>query len=344
MNFSRRLDQKGSMSLLTVIFFALIFTIVTISFVRLAITEQRQSVDEDLTTRAYYAAESGVEDAKRALQQYQSGTLLLADLNGDDCSLPSGYNGDLTNDPEIDSAYTCQLIDLSPANFQAELGPWEAVTIPLNGESAFDRVRIDWHIHTTGASYGRRTNPSNTQLIDVPAWTSGNFPAMLRAGIFSHPSGNFNPTQVNQDVLFINPAASTAVASLGDDGEVVNGSCVAPANINNFAGTYACTVTISGVSAQNFYLRLQSLYTSTFVQVTLLNNNTPVLFEEVQALVDVTGRAGDIFRRVEARVSLLSNNYPLPDIALWSNTDICKAFSVTDDPADYDATACPWQP
>jgi Tfp pilus assembly protein PilX len=66
----KKQQERGVVSLFTVMFFTILVTVLTVGFVRIMINERRQSTDEDLTTRAYYAAESGVEDAKRALQQY----------------------------------------------------------------------------------------------------------------------------------------------------------------------------------------------------------------------------------------------------------------------------------
>jgi len=323
------------MSMLTVIFLALILTIITTSFVRLSVTEQRQAIDDDLTTRAFYAAESGVEDAKRAIARFQASQPV--NLNADECQ-PADVVPDGVLSADLDTEYTCQLIDMSPANFQAELSIWEAVTIPLRASGPFNAVRIDWHIYNAGDSYNRRGN-SAQDLPTMPSWTGSNYPAMLRSGIFSHPnSANFASDQVAQSVMFLNPAVSVQSSNLSNDGQIRNGGCAASPN----SGQYACTTTISGVnSARTFYLRLQSLYRGTNVQVTLLDNGTPVPLDDVQAIVDVTARAGDVFRRVEARVSLITDGFPFPDIALWSNTDICKDFTVTDEVADY-INDCPW--
>ena len=336
-----KLNQSGSMSLLTVIFLALLLTIVTISFIRLAIIEQRQATDDDLTTRAFYAAESGVEDGKRALALWQSGGAV--NLNEDVCQpadvVPSGLLS-----ADLSTEYTCQLINLAPGNFLARLDAWEGATIPLNsGGSAFNRVQIEWHLPEAGQPYGVRGN-SDTDLPTVPDWISAEYPAMLRTAVFWHDAGaTFASSSVDQYALFINPAASNAALNSTNDRQVVNGFCQ-PAVAG---GGYACTATVTVVSSSttDFYLRLQALYTATDVRVTLFNGNNPnpVLLEDVQAAIDVTGRAGDVYRRIEARVPLTQFDYPFPDIALWSNTDICKAFSVTDDTADYAKTPCPWQ-
>jgi hypothetical protein len=56
-------------------------------------------------------------------------------------------------------------------------------------------------------------------------------------------------------------------------------------------------------------------------------------FVGVQARVDSTGRANDLFRRVESRIEMTDINFPLPEFALQlsgeGNNDIEKNFWVT---------------
>lgn len=62
-------------------------------------------------------------------------------------------------------------------------------------------------------------------------------------------------------------------------------------------------------------------------------NCSPVYFDGAQAVVDSTGRANDLFRRVEARVELTDSNFPLANFALAaydpSQGNVSKSFYVT---------------
>ena len=63
-------------------------------------------------------------------------------------------------------------------------------------------------------------------------------------------------------------------------------------------------------------------------------NLTTALFTGVQARVDSTGRANDLYRRVETRVELVDVYFPFPEFAIESNSDdgdgeIFKSFYVT---------------
>lgn len=64
------------------------------------------------------------------------------------------------------------------------------------------------------------------------------------------------------------------------------------------------------------------------------NNLTTAAFTGVQARVDSTGRANDLYRRVETRVELVDVYYPFPEFAIEANSDdgtgdIIKSFYVT---------------
>lgn len=335
-------NQQGSMSFLTVIFLAIVLSIITLSFVRISTTEQRQAVDDDLTTRAFYAAESGVEDAKRAISDYVNGTLSLAQLNPDVCD-PAGVVSDGELNATLETEYTCQFINLNPDDYQDELDPWESVTIPLSGLGAFDDITISWHIP---GDDGTIVSRGTSNLPDYVVWNNSNYAAMLRAAVIDTPAGSFDRNQMASRSIFINPHTSGGGTFdvNASDGNIVNAQC-ADVDLNDPADSgeylnYACTVELSGFSGLNAnkYLHLQALYRGAHIQISLENTQ----FDDVQAVIDVTGRSGDVFRRVEARVSLVEDNFNFPDVAVWSNEEICKNFTVTDDPADFDPGNCSW--
>ena len=75
--------------------------------------------------------------------------------------------------------------------------------------------------------------------------------------------------------------------------------------------------------------------------------DTTVSFLGVQAQIDSTGRANDLFRRVEARVELIDTNFPYPEFAVQltgdSDENIEKNFWVTRNcwsSDEYDASEC----
>ena len=80
------------------------------------------------------------------------------------------------------------------------------------------------------------------------------------------------------------------------------------------------------------YLFLRAIYGATHVRVELLSGGNVVDFNGVQPSIDSTGRAGDLFRRVEARVELGDNGLggaAYPQAAVDLNSDFCKAFAMS---------------
>lgn len=104
--------------------------------------------------------------------------------------------------------------------------------------------------------------------------------------------------------------------------------------------TYACSLVVHlpytvGKTDRTAYLRLAAFYNATHFKVELLRSNptgpsTVVKFGGVQPKIDSTGRANDMFRRVESRVDLYDTQFPFPDAAIDVTGNFCKDFSVSD--------------
>lgn len=340
-------DQQGAVAMLTVIFVAIVLSIVVTGFIRLSVSNQREAIDDDLTTRAFYAAETGVENARQQLVQYlEDGISPETDTCGDPVTL--------TNSDGQDSAYTCVLIDISPNSFVADLeANGRAVLIPLRTNAGYDNVRVEWHISNGETTYNLRGDSS---FPPVSEW--GDAPALLRvqtfrarntssasvddwrttnsAGNGQHDISMFVPPLQGgaQSAVIGSPNIFTNANINANDRTVATPYCVASVE----EGGYVCSVTLAviGNPGGNWsnYLNIRSLYKDTTIRVTANSGNNPVEFNDVQALVDVTGRANDIFRRVETRIPITSVS-ELEDFAVVSADRVCKYFAVTDDPSDF---------
>lgn len=64
--------KHGATSIYIVVFATILFGVVTLSFVRIMLSEASQSSDDDLSQSAYDSAMAGVEDAKIAVNEYYS--------------------------------------------------------------------------------------------------------------------------------------------------------------------------------------------------------------------------------------------------------------------------------
>lgn len=378
-------DESGAASFIVVVFLAIILSILTLGFVRLAVNERRSATDDDLTKRAYYAAESGTEDALRAIQEVRAGTMTLEELNGEDCGPPDGYTPNVNGNSGVETEYTCQLIDMTPEKYTGKLnGANEAVSLPLTPVSDagarldLKSITIRWHVDSTVADGGdglisaaALPTATDSTLKTVDAWSTSPNIAMLRANIFMHDYDSLEEADLgeedNQYATFLYPNG----AGDGDGGSVDDnpGGTLSHATCNDVGnGAFACEATIDGFdSDKQYYLNLASLYRGTQFEVEMQamtflipgvpavppafpgDPGTPAIppvppqsatsyFSEAQAVIDVTGRAGDVYRRVRTTVDF-DNSAFLPTQALTSLDAICKNFRVTDDTAEFSAAS-----
>ncbi|MFZ2125922.1 MAG: hypothetical protein WAV04_00215 [Candidatus Microsaccharimonas sp.] len=269
-------------------------------------------------------------------------------------------SGDVT----LDQAYTCVTIELITDDYLGSLSPGESKLVPLIGESSFDRVTIQWFsaddvgTSSTGANAVNLTGVAQPQpLLGQTSWPI-NRPSVLRTQLMQFGNGftlgSFDATtatgQSNANTVFMYPtsavAGNTEAFTLHDqrtkdaNGDIPQKQrndtplpvrCEAAVS----AGGYACTQTlilpepING-GDRTAFLRLTPFYNATHFRATLSNGGASVRFDSVQPIIDSTGRANDLFRRVSSRVDLIDTSFPYPDAAVDLTGNLCKDFSVTD--------------
>jgi len=323
-------NQTGAASLITVIILAIILSIVTTGLLRLSVQDARQATDDDLTNRAFYAAESGLSDAVRFIQKELADTSNTYELNGDTCALPSGETGDL-GPASLNTAYTCMLIDMEPEEIVNTINAGGLTQFNLNSApTGNDVIRIRWHsFDEDGPTPTFRADDS---LPEQSSW--GDAPALLRVNLFSTPrgGGSLQRNDINNYVIFIRSSGDspTTWTQAGADGDIVEGTCTANIVLNPYDG-YACQalIDLTDFNSNDYSARISTLYRTATVSVSFDEPNRS--FTGVQALVDVTGRAADVYRRVRASIDLGGDAASaLPSFAVQSAADICKDILVTD--------------
>lgn len=367
--------QQGVVSLFVVIFTALLITIVTVSFVQIMLRTQQEASIVDLSQSAYDSALAGVEDAKRAILVAEQKNSANNALNSNACdsvavALGEG-NGKETlvqqntgngGDELLDQAYTCVKVQRDTADVRDDnLSDASSQLIPLSGVNQFSKVRISWKLHQDPSSTDvrvptLRTDP--TQLTRAADWGIDT-PALVRAQLMQF-GGSFNLSDFdtsdsgtaskNSRTQFLYPIDDLGDTSASNSNTMSSfPNATAPSPVNCSAtNDYSCSITISlpnpengDASSRKAYLRLNALYNTADYKVELLDSaNRVVKFSGVQAQVDSTGRAGDVFRRVEAVVNLKITSFPYPEAAVDLRANLCKTFRVTDKSSDYDAGAC----
>lgn len=389
-------NQSGAVSLFVVIFAMLLLTIITMSFVRLMVSDQQRATNVDLSQSAYDSAQAGAEDAKRALLWYQkrcqvSDTacdLARTAITSANCNTglrAAGVVGGLatdksevivqqntsTVDKSLNQAYTCVKMEVDTDDIEASLPSGGSRVIPLRGVAQFDQVRLSWF---SSEDLTSPTDPVDVKiespdkpLLAVEDWTA-NRPPIMRAQMmqignsftlsdFDRTVGAAGNQSSNSNALFLYPVRANSgntfasfvdrdVRKASNDPDEVplpdsksDTPLATRCQPTVTSGNYACSIVLhlpfpinGGKNDRTAFLRLATYYNGAKVKVELLDSALPgvVKFKGVQPRIDSTGRANDMFRRIETRVELTDPDFPYPDAAVDVSGDFCKDFAVTD--------------
>lgn len=268
----------------------------------------------------------------------------------------------------LDQAYTCVKINLNTTDYLGTLSANSFNTIPLKSISPFDTVQIQWFNSSdlnsnTNFDVNLQNPVKGAQLLAQNSWLP-NRPSIIRTQLIQFGSNGFTLndfdnknalSESDTNSLFLYPSGNTGVASPTvntfafsnrDIRKTPTGSPLLTTCSGNLtSGGYACNVKLTLPTPINggdrtAFLRLGAIYNKTNFRVTLYNGATPVMFNGVQPAVDSTGRANDLFRRVQARVELIDTNFPYPVGAIDISGSLCKSFIITDSSSDYSAGNC----
>lgn len=366
----KRLNQEGAVSIISVVIFITIITIVVSAYLVSAISQQRTAVNFDMGTRAYYAAESGVQDMVRYAAQTPT-----VDPTKDDClPLKGGAESGQLGNEDYGVTYTCQIVSSKPTEITGQARPNEVTAMfrlsPGASVGATPKLVIKWSSSTSLASTSvspggappetlvPRTDGSKV-LPQLTNWKNSNgqaYHAMIRLNVVSHPkTGPFGSSAIKQHVIFLNPASTAEPAtitqdsdSVGSEGRITNARCVESSGAT--AG-YSCEMSIDlkdyKFDDDSVYVRVGALYRPTNFSVQLMENpTTPVSLINAQATIDVTGRAKDVYRRVKQTFPIKGGYFEDrgPDAAVVAGEGICKLFSITNDPSNFSSNCDPTQP
>lgn len=345
-----RNDQRGVGSLLFTMVMMIVISLVVLGFAQLARRGQRETLDNQLSSQAYYAAESGVNDAIYALGH--GATWQQTDAS--DCTSFYTRNAALIT-PSLKTSngltvqYTCLKVDKSPSSeliyknndiTQSSdevipITPTDADGNVLTDPSSFTGVTVSWNSSASGdVSNCDTTNylpPSTAAAYTCPY-------AMLRIDVLPVPTGSFSKTQVQTKTMSVLVKPESGA---DDDAATVTYSPTANRIVPATCTSTTCSVTIN-LSNKSYIMRIGSLYGKPGEVDITPNGDGTARLAGAQEVIDATGQAQDVLRRVQVRVPLGDTTVPSSG-AIESNQSVCKRFTVGDGVAYAPAptTACP---
>lgn len=330
-----RNDQSGMASILITMITMVVISLIVLGFATISRREQGNTLNQQLSTQAFYAAESGVEDARKVITTAASNGQAIPGKT--DCTTNSDGAGYSPNYPvgaatTLDSvhnvSYSCLLVNPNPTTLLYNGLGDNSVVVPMSASQVIDKIVISWSPATTPAGTPSVCPSStNNTFATATKWNCGygllrtdlvpTAGALTRAGLASTALSSFLEPQ--------NTAASGNLSYSGNVGKanVTAASC-------GTASYTQCTITIVGLaSSTSFTMLVRSLYQTSNVTITAYHGGSPIAVSGAQALVDATGNANGVLRRIQVRLPVNPYSGTIPDFGIQTNGAICKRFLVT---------------
>lgn len=303
--------ESGFVSILTVMFFIVLMSVITVGFVRLMVQERQQTLEDELSKSAYNAAMSGVEDAKRAILYCNS--LSGAEKAACEASLYNqkcpGFNADdyfeqklgvprsinnqtslvLNETNTAVQGYSCVLVSPQTTTLKGVLTPLSengGTLLQMSTARPFSKIRIEWHNTATDKqgvpnNYDSNTftNPSSggsPRREPYGGWGGrrAGMSTALRIMTLTVPNGAFTLGSLRQyqESYFVYPVGTgTATANILLSYKTRRYETRCYAD-----RSYACAVEISDnndkvLESSSLFLLLNSIYSNTDYQIKALD-------------------------------------------------------------------------
>jgi hypothetical protein len=298
--------EDGLASLVIVTVIVTILALITIGFAKLMDYELRQSLDRQLSLQAQYAAESGLNDARRYIVQNANS---LTDAK-------SCKDLDLTQQPFVSSLsgdgnveYSCILINTTPSNLIYTINAGQSVVfkvVPKNG-ATINSMFFSWENNYYPPDPNNQNKPNPGPLGNYPDFPKENnvsqsTTGLLRATIYPVPNSGlggssdsvnaalesgarnyfFYPNSTGNDQLDVGLVGQVPY---GSNGTVVRGQCnegnrASDSNppgylpYPNVHGVY-CNSVVTGMPGNVFYyIKLTAIYNNLTVSIQGNGNGT----------------------------------------------------------------------
>jgi Tfp pilus assembly protein PilX len=319
----QKLNQKGLVTIVSVIIIVIIITIITLSLAALTRRGLRQSLDEQLSTQAQYAAESGVNAAIKLINDK------IITSNVDNCNQTGVSGGKFEKNILNENVkYSCVLVDLTSDTISTDLASESIKVYPLVDPNGLliNTLNIKWS-NPSNLSTPLSCSTQPSCLTNQTGW--GVRPGLLRVKLIPYPTTGLQRSAIDSGAIDIT-AYPFAITGYGNSADAsITKNHVLAALATTCDGRGICSINVTGLSSPGrYYVQLYSYYASTTnVNITGTNSSgTAVKFTGAQATIDSTGISQDIVKRLRVKVALdASSNLPI--YALSSGESLCKRFT-----------------
>lgn len=325
MNRGVKQDERGIAAIAVATIMMIVISIIVLGFSQAVRREERNALDNQLSTQAYYAAESGVNLVQEKVRT------LTGPIEKTDCAPDSNFNDYAIGE---NAKITCLLVNNKVPSLEYQAVSTNSVPAHVKVESGVvDALNISWQ---------SASNPSSTSgcgstvpsMAFPESWTCAQ--PLLRVDLVPLPAGGGSVTaeqvRTSQYTLFLYPVSGTSSVisyQAGNDsgakGDVKGVRC--DATLAPPQKPKLCTAEITNLNSQAYAVRIMSIYGQSDVQILAPTTTGTKTLIEGQVEVDSTARAADVIKRVRARLPIASSL--VPDFALLSGNGICKRYQIS---------------
>jgi hypothetical protein len=335
-------NENGFASLIVALTLIIILSLITLGFAQLIRREQRNALNKQLSTQAFYAAESGVNDTINSITN-GAGLDKLGD--GKNCSsifasgnALNGVNPVIDSNPDHNVAYTCVLVNPEPGDLKKSISKgkswsptFKAVNPATNSAVDLTTMTIKWespvagaHTFPGGLASGLTPEtgwPGNTGMLRVSITKLGSGASLSRYGLITKTFTTFL-YPVTSGGLASRSFVDNTAGGIAAQGAITPVAC----NDNGSAG-YDCSIDLTslGNGGGGYYMvRVKAVYADADVLISAKYSGGDAAMTGAQVVIDSTGKAQDVLRRIQVRYPL-SSSTGLPDV-LEAQT-VCKRMA-----------------
>lgn len=317
-------NQDGLAAIVITLVLMIVITLIVLGFTQISRRNQRESLDSQLSTQAYYAAETGVNQVQQLMKD---GSIASKDSCAE--ALPYKQLSDTANGV----SNSCLLVDPTPTVLGNDSLDSSGEVLPIQSanrvDSSSDSLTLKWYSNDKTPAANAGSCPSSFTTFPTnnsSGWNNCPYGVLRFDLVDVTNAGTLTPASLESSnlTIFAPPSASHAV--IAHSGGAAG--LPTPGNVQCSYGTNPCSLTLTGMHySHTYYIRVTSLYKPVKLSISGGQASGAVQFVGAQVVVDSTGKAQDVLRRV--RISLRQNVSKVLPEPLASSGDVCKIFTVT---------------
>lgn len=349
-------NQEGFAAMVVALVLVLVLSLITVGFAQLMRSNQESALNKQLSGQAYYAAESGINDAAQA---YAAGYTLPKTTCPALTSSATGANylSTSTVNTSTNTSIACLLTDPTPSDIQYDVLQSQANVIEAQGCSATSTtnpvsgcggysasnvgyINFSWNDNSGSAAVAPSCSNVYPEAQTTSSDTAWPYENILRIELIPIGAGNITRSSLVSSTYtaFLCPggassqAAATYTVNSGasgaNSGAVLSGYC----NTSVGSPPYNCNISLNvgSLSDATYFIIMKGVY-STQIDATITMKDTAsptpnnLNIGDAQMIVDSTGQAQNVLKRIEARVPETSQ-YNMPDAVVQG--EVCKQLQL----------------